>query len=243
MFFFSKKSVSPPFADIHSHLIPGIDDGVSSIEESLDVIKAFCALGYKKIITTPHIMSGFYDNTPERIRSGLESVKKALHEAHIDIEMEAAAEYYLDEAFLERLKKRENLLTFGSGYLLFEMPFMSEPASLEEVIFQMKTSGLQPVLAHPERYLFLHDRFDRLCEIVEKGCLLQLNLNSLAGYYSKKVKAFAEEMIDKKLVHFVGSDCHRLKHIPVMQQALKSRSFAALSKLDLLNNTLLNTSA
>ena len=242
MFFFSKKSVSPPFTDIHSHLIPGIDDGVSSIEESLEVIKVFCALGYKKIITTPHIMNGFYENTSESIRLGLQSVKKALREAHIEIEIEAAAEYYLDETFLERLKKREELLTFGSGYLLFEMSFMSEPVFLEQAVFQMKTSGLQPVLAHPERYLFLHDRFARLREIVEKGCLLQLNLNSLVGYYSKQVKAFAEEMIDKKLVHFVGSDCHRLKHIPVMRQALRSKSFAALSKLDLLNDTLLETS-
>ena len=238
MFFFSKRYVSPPLVDIHSHLIPNIDDGVDSIEESLQVIQAFRTLGYRKIITTPHIMSGFYDNTPENILSGLETLRKMLREAQIEIEIEAAAEYYLDETLLERLRKKEKLLTFGTGYLLFEMPFMTEPVFLEEAIFQIKTLGLQPVLAHPERYLFLHEQPHRLPEIAEKGCLFQMNLNSLTGYYSKKVKAFAEEMIAMKLVHFVGSDCHRLKHIPILRQALKSKSFAVLSEHHLLNNTL-----
>jgi len=224
--------------DIHSHFIPGIDDGASNMEHSLELIRGMQKLGYKKLITTPHIMGDFYRNTPEIIRSGLKDLRDACKKENIEIELDAASEYYIDYEFLTKIKEKE-LLTFGKNYVLVEISFLSEPPMLGEAVFNMLTSGYQPVLAHVERYVHWHQNFGRYEELKSRGVLLQLNINSLTGYYSPEVKKMAEQLIEAGMISFLGSDCHHTNHIDLMNACLKEPYLhQLLASGNLLNNTL-----
>src|SRR5690606_7267613 len=176
--------------DMHSHLIPGIDDGSKTIEESLDLVRRLVGFGLKKIITTPHIMSEYYRNTPEIIGMGLEDLRKAVKNEGIGVEIEAAAEYYMDEVFLERVQAGQKLLTFGDGYILVETGFINKPQMLLDIIFHLEMSGYKPILAHPERYQYLIADKKLQEELIERKLLFQVNLLSFTGFYSKQVKEF-----------------------------------------------------
>lgn len=238
---FKKEQVLPPadvsrlVTDFHSHLIPNIDDGAKSLEESVAMIKRFKEMGYKKVITTPHVMSDFYRNTPEMILDGLEKVRNELQKQDIQIEVGAAAEYYLDENLSTKIEKKE-LLTFGDNYVLFELPFMSEPPNLASVIFDLQTTGYRPILAHPERYGFWYKDFDKFREMKEKGVHLQLNILSLIGHYSPETKKIAERLIDEELVSFLGSDCHNPMHQDLIEIARTKEYFHKLLDSGLLKN-------
>lgn len=225
--------------DIHSHFIPGIDDGAPTMDDSVALIKSFHELGYKKVITTPHILADGYPNTPEIILAGLEKVRVALKNENIPIQVEAAAEYYIDFDFRRKIE-HEKLLTFGKNYLLFEVSYLNPPDNLEQIIFKLLTSGYKPVLAHPERYNFWHHKFEKYEQLKEKGLLFQLNINSLTGYYSSETKKIAEWMIEKNMIDFLGSDCHHFGHVNLIKtKAVYQKS---LHKLigggKLLNHTL-----
>jgi protein-tyrosine phosphatase len=224
--------------DMHSHFIPGIDDGAKTMKDSIEMITTMAELGYRKVITTPHIMGDFYRNTPEIINTGLEQVRRSLKEAGVDIEVEAAAEYYLDYE-LEKKLDSERLLTFGNNYLLFEVSYMNSPDNLDGVIFKMQTSGYKPILAHPERYPYWFRDLNNFERLKDKGVLFQLNINSLTGYYSQETARIANTMIDKGWYEFAGSDCHHTGHQELLK---KVRSAPGLRKLmesgKLLNNTL-----
>lgn len=241
---FGKKKLTPVpdflFADMHSHLLADIDDGSKSLDESVELISKLKTLGYKKIITTPHVMGDLYRNTPEIISEALSLLKNKLAQENIEIEIEAAAEYYLDEWFIEKLNKGEKLLTFGEKYVLFETSFMNEPAQLHQAIFLMRTSGYIPVLAHPERYLYLYHDFEAFKKIYDMDVLFQINLNSLAGYYSKAAKQFAEKLIDHNMVDFVGTDCHGDRHLDVLKQVKVSSYYKKLIGSKILNNSLIS---
>jgi tyrosine-protein phosphatase YwqE len=224
--------------DVHSHLVPAIDDGSKSVDDSVNMITQLHSLGYKKLITTPHIMGDGYRNTPDSILGGLEKVKSALLDNQLSVEMAGAAEYYLDYDF-ERKLDNEKLLTFGKNYLLFEISYMNPPDNLYHVIFKMQTLGYKPVLAHPERYNFWHKEFDKYEAFIDKGVLLQMNINSLSGYYSIPTKKVAEQMIDKNMISFVGSDCHHMGHVNLMKEVVFEPHLKQLIESgNLLNNTL-----
>ncbi|MER2999536.1 tyrosine-protein phosphatase [Pontibacter populi] len=221
--------------DMHSHILPGLDDGADTLERSLELVQAMQQLGYRKLIMTPHIMSDFYRNTPEGIREKLALLQNAITEAGIEMELGCAAEYYLDEVFLDKLDNGEELLTFGDKYLLFETSFLNEPLNLREAIFKMRSKGYKPVMAHPERYSYFYGKFNDLVELREQGVLLQPNLNSLTGYYSPAAKTVIEKLIDNGQVDLVGSDVHSLKHIASLQKVLSSKYISKLLSLPLLN--------
>ena len=222
--------------DIHSHLIPGIDDGAQDLNESLDLIFALQELGFSKIITTPHTMSDFYKNTPEIIINGQEDVQNALDKMDTKIEFMAASEYYVDFDFQKKIDKKE-FLTFGSKYLLIEFPFIGEPINVDKIIFNLQLSGYNVVLAHPERYLYyeLND-YERL---TNKGVLLQLNLLSITGYYMPEVKKQAEKLINADLVSFAGTDCHNIRQINYLKKCFTNPLWHKLSvSKKLLNSSL-----
>src|SRR5690606_18186926 len=224
--------------DMHSHLIPGIDDGSKSLEESLALIGRMEGYGLRKLIITPHVMTEFFKNTPEIIQSGLEQLRSSIKAANINIELEAAAEYYLDEVFIEKISGGQKLLTFGDNYVLVETGFMSKPSMLLESFFQLEMAGYQPVLAHPERYLYLHHDPELLEAMVDRDMKFQLNLLSITGYYSKPVKKFAEKLIDEGLVKLVGTDCHNERYLDYMERLTEEKYFHKLQSLDLLNKSL-----
>jgi protein-tyrosine phosphatase len=204
--------------DVHSHFIPGIDDGAQTLEDSLALVKAMKNFGYSKVITTPHIMGDTYRNGKHNILPGLETVREAINAQGIDIKIDAAAEYYIDADLEEKIKNKD-ILSFGDNYVLFEMPFVSEPTNLANVIFELQLGGYKPVMAHVERYQFWHNSFNKIIDLRDKGVLLQMNISSLTGTYSPQVKKIAEKLIDEKIVDLLGSDCHHLGHINLLEQA------------------------
>ncbi len=223
-------------ADIHSHLLPGIDDGVNDFDEALNVIRKFQDMGYQKLITTPHIMSDTYRNTPEIIHARLKELNRYLSENKIEMTVNAAAEYYLDTWLINEVDESKPLLTFGKNYILFEMNYMTEPYQLKDFIFKLSTQGYQPVLAHPERYQFM--TLEKAEDLHNRGVLLQVNILSLVDFYSKPVRQMAQELITRGWVDFLGSDCHNQKHVALLDTAFKNKYFKKALELPLLNNSL-----
>lgn len=225
--------------DMHSHLIPGVDDGSKSMGESLDLITRLANLGLRKIITTPHIMSEYYRNTPEIIKLGLEDLRKAVKSLDIEIEIEAAAEYYIDEVFLEKINAEEELLCFGDKYILVETGFINRPQMLLEILFRLEMAGYKPVFAHPERYQYLLSDKKLLEELVDRNLLFQINLLSLTGFYSKPVKDFSEMLLERNVVAFLGTDCHNSRYLDVLETLPNQvKTYEKIRSLELLNHKL-----
>ncbi|MEM9981369.1 MAG: CpsB/CapC family capsule biosynthesis tyrosine phosphatase [Bacteroidota bacterium] len=242
MFGLFKSSQSTPselfqtiHTDMHAHWLPGIDDGAKTLEEALQLITSLYQMGYRKLIATPHIMQDYYKNTPAIILEKLTLVKEAVASLPFSITLEAAAEYYLDEWMLRQLQAGSPLLTFGEKYLLFETAFLNRPPFLEEAIFLMKSQGYQPVFAHPERYVYLWEDATLLDQLYTQGIHLQLNLNSLVGYYDKEAKKLAEQLLIQQRVGFVGTDCHNERHLAALQKIKKPSLLKRLAALPLLN--------
>lgn len=242
---FRKKENLPPVnlsnlkVDIHSHLIPDIDDGSRSLDESIALLAKFESLGYKKVITTPHIMSDYFKNTPEIIHVGLENLRETADKLNLKITVDAAAEYYYDDSFLTRLKNKEELLTFGDKYVLFEFSFHNEPPNVDTLFFELLTQGYKPVVAHFERYLFLNGNIDRVFKWREEGINIQMNFNSLLGHYGEQVKNQAKQLIEAGQVDFAGTDCHRIEHLLLLERNLTNKYIHKLMALDLKNKELL----
>ncbi|MES2559145.1 MAG: CpsB/CapC family capsule biosynthesis tyrosine phosphatase [Bacteroidota bacterium] len=241
---FSKKPkladgsfVNPITTDLHSHLLPGIDDGVQTIEESLDILRHLSSLGYKKVITTPHIMGDYYQNSTATILPLLEEVRSALKQQEIPIELHASAEYMVDDALLEKIDSG-NILSFGHNHVLIEMPFMEPSPNLTEILFALNINGYKPVLAHPERYVYYGMNPRKYHDLWDMELLFQVNINSLIGYYSPQVQKAAEYLIEHKMVSMIGSDTHGMRHMPVLDLSLKSLNYQNICSLPLLNNSL-----
>lgn len=209
--------------DMHSHLIPGIDDGAKTVEKSVAYIKVLQKLGFKKIITTPHIMGEYYPNTPETIQAGLVTLKNALAKEKIDLPIEVAAEYFIDDFFVELLDKEAPLLTLTGNRLLIEFSTFAPPANFQEILFRLKTMGYQPILAHPERYVYYTNQFDIFQEFKAKGCTLQVNLLSLIGHYGNVQKKLAHRLMKANLIDFAGTDLHHSGHIEALEKVLQNR--------------------
>lgn len=244
MFSFYKKQTLTNYnflsVDMHNHLIPGIDDGLKTVEESVDFVKELMQLGYKKFICTPHILPEVYNNSPETILPQLDVVKAALAKENIDVQIEAAAEYMVGFEFQKQLKENKRLLTFGKNYILIEMSFASPSQNISEVIFELKMKGLQPILAHPERYEYYNGQLEVFDEFISRGALLQVNLLSLTGVYGKLVKKTAEKLLKQKMVSFIGTDMHHAGHLSLTKQMLNDpNAFAYLNNQTFLNETLL----
>lgn len=243
-FLFKKKKILPDPAnplrvDLHSHLLPGIDDGAKNPEETLVLIRGLQTLGYQKVITTPHIYRGVHNNTKEIIRDGLNKVRKLLQEQNINMEIDAAAEYFFDEQFFQLIEQHQ-LMTFGNKYVLFELPFTNKPPMVDDIIFKMNLAGYQPVLAHAERYPFFHEKkMNEYHKLKNAGVLFQLNLMSLVGHYGEAVRHAARDLISQGMIEFAGSDLHRENHLKVIEAAKKEREYAILvNSGKLLNDTL-----
>ncbi|WP_394758947.1 tyrosine-protein phosphatase [Flavobacterium sp.] len=218
MLFFNKnkailKDLIPDgHIDIHSHLLPGIDDGAQTIDDSVFLINELKNMGVSKFITTPHIFSGFWDNTKDKIETLETQTISNLKDKNINLPISAAAEYLMDDHFVSLFQKGE-ILTLKDNYVLVEMSYLNPPIQLYDIIFDLQVAGYKPVLAHPERYAFYHNDFDQYLKLKNAGCLFQLNLLSTVGYYGKDVTEAAKKLLNKGMFDFVGSDVHHKKHI------------------------------
>jgi len=222
MFFLNRKKIPltevfpEGFIDIHSHLLPGIDDGAKDIEDSIALIQKMASYGIKNFITTPHILGDLYPNTPEIIKAKLKEVQHELKKRNItDISITAAAEYMIDEQFSTILEEG-NILTLKDNLVLVEMSYFSPPNNLYDALFQLGLKGYKPILAHPERYLSYHNNFKEFTKLKRAGCLFQLNLLSLTSNYGLGVQKTSEYLLKQNMYDFVGTDTHHQMHLELL---------------------------
>lgn len=216
--FFSKKlplvENLEQFVDIHNHILPGIDDGAGTVEESVALVNKFISFGINRLIATPHIMNDYYPNSRKSIEAALLDLKAGISAAGItDFQISAAAEYMMDQSFLELLSK-EPLLCLKDQYVLVEMSYFQPPINLKEILFQLQTRNYKPVLAHPERYAFFHSKdLKHYKELKDRGCFFQINLLSLTGHYGRNIQEIAYELIRRNMIDFIGTDAHQMRHL------------------------------
>lgn len=221
--FFKTKPTSPfPFhelkADVHSHIIPGIDDGAPDEETSVMLVKGLIDLGFETFTATPHVMEDIWRNDSASIMAGHARLVEALKEAHIMNSVRPAAEYLVDANFEQLLASKSPLLTIKENSVLIELSFIEPPIQLKEVIFEMQMQGYQPVLAHPERYGFYHHNKQGLEEIKNTGCLFQSNLLAFSGYYGPEVLRAAERMAKDGMIDLLGTDLHHERHLEALRE-------------------------
>lgn len=236
MVFFLKKNkivlsdlLTNTFIDIHSHLLPGIDDGAKNLDESILLINELCKNGLSNFITTPHTLYPLYDNKRETILEKEQILKNKLLENQIDVDIKAASEYMLDGYFLDKLNN-ENLLTLKDNYILVEMSYINPPIQLMDILFQIQIKGYKPILAHPERYLFYHHNLDLYKKLKNAGCSFQLNLLSTTGYYGDNVAKACEKLLKNGMIDFVGTDIHHTQHIKSLSSRIVINEIKAIEK-------------
>lgn len=222
---------------MHSHLLPGIDDGAEDIENSIELIKGMAELGFQKLITTPHIMWDMYKNTHAVVLEKLELVKNAVRNAGIDIEIHAAAEYFLDEHVEELLLHKEPLLAISGNMVLTEFSMAFPSMNIKDILFKMQMQGYQPVIAHPERYIYLERNKDFYTELRDAGCIFQLNLLSLSGHYGRSVTELAQYLLKNEYYSLLGTDLHHSGHL----EGLRRFEMPAILKKELDAGRILNS--
>ena len=234
--FKNKKSLQHT-TDIHSHLIPFIDDGCQALDQSIMIITKLEEIGFKKIITTPHIMSHRFPNTKEKILKSYDILKNELVRKNINIDLGIGAEYYYDEHFVDLIKKDE-LLSFGDNYVLFEFSYNIKPFALRETMIMLRMAGYRPILAHPERYKYFTSEEDYL-NLKDIGMSFQINSISTQGFYGKKVQKSVQTIIDLGLVDFIGSDIHSEKYLDSFVKSLQNKTYSkVMSKNNIKNDSL-----
>ncbi|MGN6196264.1 MAG: tyrosine-protein phosphatase [Ginsengibacter sp.] len=223
MYFFRSKKTVPLYSgfswlaqDIHSHILPGLDDGSPDVETSLQLLQSLSDAGIRKFICTPHVIGDMYRNTPETINQALSKLRNAVKQNGMSMEINAGAEYMLDDHFLELLRKKEPLMKLTKNYILTELSYSTAPEKLEKISFEININNYLPLMAHPERYPYYHKNYDAYYRLKELGFLLQVNLLSLTGYYGKNVAKAAKFILENKLADFVGTDLHHFNHLNVL---------------------------
>jgi protein-tyrosine phosphatase len=235
VFFFSKnkpvlKDLIPEgHIDIHSHLLPGIDDGAKNFADTLQLTRALQGFGVTEIITTPHIIQHVWDNTPEQIISNKNDTVLQLEKNNLKLPFQAAAEYLMDDQFV-RLFESHDLLTLKDNYVLVEMSYINAPIQLYSILFDLQVAGYIPVLAHPERYLFYHNNFSEYLKLKRAGCLFQLNLLAVVGYYGAEITKIAEQLLAKGMYTYVDSDVHHDRHIAAFERKVNLKDLAPLKE-------------
>ena len=235
MFDFFKKNkiklkdlIPEGFVDIHSHVLYGLDDGAKTLEETKYLLNSLKSFGFTQFITTPHTTPLVWENTKEGILDQYESV--CLQTALTKKNLRVASEYLMDESFLKRLE-HERLLTLKDNYVLVEMSYINPPIQLYEIIMQLASQGYIPVLAHPERYNFYKNDFGSFKQLKKAGCLFQMNLLSVTGYYGSGITEVADYLLKQNMYDFVGSDVHHQKHIQAFSDAVQIKNIESLQNV------------
>lgn len=215
--------------EVHCHILPGLDDGSPDVETSVMLVRQMQEMGIRRIITTTHVTESTFENTPETIRNAYNTLRTALDEAGVDIEIFPSAEYRMDEFFLNQVNNN-TLLPFPENYLLIENSFFQPFWEIKELVFDLQLKGYTPILAHPERYMYYHKTPQIYQELHDQGCLFQVNFLSLAGYYHPEVKNMGWRLLEKGMVDFIGSDIHHHKHTDFMKHYLATKEYKKLSE-------------
>ena len=217
------------YVDIHSHVLPGIDDGAQKIKDSEFLLESMIDFGFSKVITTPHTMKNVWDNTTSSIGDAYNLVHSELPELSKQVSLQFASEYFLDENLI-RLAQQEKLLSLKDNFILIEMSYLNAPIQLYDFLFELQLKGYQLVLAHPERYNYFHSNKKEYQKLKKAGCLFQLNLLSTVGYYGKNVAEIADYLLKENLYDFVGSDIHHKNHVAAFQNKVMIKNYQILEE-------------
>lgn len=226
--------------DLHSHLIPGIDDGSKSLEDSLAILREFKSLGFKKIITTPHVIRDSYNNSTETLLNGKAKILAAIAEEKLEIDFDVSAEYYMDETIYERIEKKD-FIPIGKNYILVELSYLEKMNNTSDLFYKLQVAGYRIILAHPERYPYYYEKdFHTYKSFKDRNIFFQLNIASLLGKYGGGAKQTAQRMVDENMIDFISSDLHTIKTIDTLKECLHDKYLNRLiSYPKLLNKTLL----
>lgn len=215
--------------DMHSHLLPGIDDGCESVEQSVALLRRLEQLGLRKFYFTPHILQDMYPNTAETIGNAFDSLRQ--EEGVEQLMGGYAAEYMVDSAFDQQLSQHpKGLLCLPGDHVLIEMSYLEESRQIEKTVFDLQMEGYIPILAHPERYLFYQRDPKKIERFQDIGCLLQLNLLSLMGYYGSNERKVAKYLLKEGMINLVGTDVHHERHVRAMEAGLQREDISAYFK-------------
>ena len=208
--YYLKDIIPNNYVDIHNHLLPGIDDGSTSLEETTLLIEGMKKLNIHSAIATPHTFGKLWDNTPDTIKNAFEIA--TVQDSNKYFLKGYASEYMLDNSFMQRLKEGPLLCTH-ENYILLEFDLFLKPINLYDMLFEIKIKGYKIIIAHPERYLYFHDNIKKYENLKEFGVYFQLNLLTMVGHYGKNIKKMAEQLLEKELYDFTGTDIHNNIHI------------------------------
>ena len=204
--------------DMHSHILPGIDDGAPDLATSMELVKGLYALGIRKTIATPHVIGDMFRNSPETILPALKILQDEVAREGMDLKISAAAEYMMDDYFLSLLKGKQPLLPIDKNIILTEFSYAIPPSNSDEISFEIFTAGYQPILAHPERYSYFHGKkYKQYHDLKDMGFLFQVNLLSVTGYYGIPVAKAARYLLDNGMVDHVGTDMHHVRHLEALK--------------------------
>lgn len=243
MFSFFKKKNSQTHklcyeVDLHSHILPGIDDGSPNTEKSIGLICEMQNWGIRKIIATPHIAEETFENTPETIKNAWDLLKATLKTEGIEQEICYSAEYRIDDGFI-RMFESNQLIPLPDNYLLVENSFIQAFWNLDELLFQLQLKEFKPILAHPERYAYYHNQKNIYTTMHNNGCAFQVNLLSFSGYYGKSVKEAAFWLAEQGYIDFLGTDLHNMNHVQAISNFLTTKDYTKLiSKINIKNDML-----
>lgn len=199
--------------DLHTHILPGIDDGAKSLEESIDILKKAFQNGVTDIVLTPHYIkdSIYSTNNKEKIKL-MNQLKQEIKKQNLKLNLFLGNEIYIDEDITSLMETEASTIN-NSKYILMELPLNTKYLLLDEVLFQLKQKKLIPIIAHPERYSAYYKDFDFFARLQKNGCLFQGNIGSLYGYYGQKSKKMLKKMLKKNMIHFLASDIHHQNNI------------------------------
>ena len=195
--------------DFHTHILPNIDDGSRSIDETFNLIKEAKNAGFEAIVLTSHYMEDYYEtDTPER-EVWVNAIYENLKAKNIDIKLYMGNEIYMTDNLVKLLEEGKASTINDTSYVLFEMPLNIEPMNLYDIIYEMIQCKLVPILAHPERYTFIQKEPELVYDLIQKGVLMQANYGSIKGQYGEKTKIIVKKFFENNMIHFLGTDVHR----------------------------------
>jgi tyrosine-protein phosphatase YwqE len=205
--------------DIHNHILPGIDDGAKTVDESTELIQGFSEFGVTHFICTPHIMHHHYDNNPKTIKNANDSLQKGLKKKKMNgVSIKYAAEHMIDDNF-ENILEQKQVLGLSEHHLLIEMSYLQPAFNFDYAVDQIIGNNFFPVLAHPERYMYFHQKYGIYTKMKADGIQFQLNLLSLGqGSYGKEVQKMAERLLKDQMIDYVGSDVHNIRQLERLKE-------------------------
>ncbi|MBQ2164982.1 MAG: hypothetical protein II559_02300 [Muribaculaceae bacterium] len=213
--------------DVHSHILPGVDHGSQSVEESLEMLQAQLDMGISHVMCTSHVTAETFENTPESLTAAYEELKNAIAREGLPINIYVSAEYRIDEYWTQEYEAG-HLLPLPGNHVLLENSFAQELIGIDNMMFELQVKGYRPILAHPERYRYYNDRRDRYKTLHNASVKFQINILSLAGYFGKGARERALWLIQNNLCDMLGSDMHNMEHAQIIKEYIGSRDWRKL---------------